>query len=904
MEVADALSPDRSARTRADPPVIRDVSTEAVLDRLRASLAGRYEVQRELGRGGFATVYLASDVRHGRMVAIKVLHPELIGTLQSERFLREIRVVAHLNHPHILPMLDSGEADGLLFFAMPYVEGETLRDYLEREKQLSIGEALRITGQIADGLAYAHSRGLVHRDIKPENILLSSGHAVVTDFGIGRAIDQSSAERLTYTGMATGSPAYMSPEQWTASDRVDGRADEYSLACVLYEMLIGETPFSGASAGALMARHNMSPVPSVRLVRPNVPEAVDEAIARAMEKIPADRYPTVTLFAEALAAAPLPVRFTAEDPVAALAQRRVSRKKLLFTRARLGALAVALLVAALGYYGYRSFSAATSYTRLVVLPFDNLGETTDAYLVDGITGELTNKLSGIASLGVIARTSAVQYRNSRKTAREIGRELQVQYLIEGSVRRELPNGHEGTIHVNTRLVRTRDDTQIWTQDYDVEGADVTDVQSQIAQRVADELDLVLLGPERKRLASNATEDAQAYDSYLRGNAYYERSWSRPDVEEAVKMYQKAVEVDPDYALAYAKLAQAHAWMHQLRYDLSEDRLVAAKRAADRAVALDPEAPEVHVALGLYYYWGRTDYTRAVQEFTIAKDLQPSNALAFRQIGNVQRRQGRFPEALDSYRRAADLDPRSHQAWFNLGETYLFVRNYVEAARHLERVTALAPEFLEGYVQRARLSISARGDLEGAQRILRQAEERIAPTAWRAPMLDFARIIYHPNLDEFLARIRPGAYGLDSASYHVMKGTMYLQLQRGNQATAQFDSGRVHLEQMRKDQPDQAWIHGLLGIAYAGLERADDAIRSAERAEQLLPVSKDALDGPEWVINLGLIHAILGDEAKAIDYYGRALSIPSWVSSNSLRRDPVLAALNRNPDFQRLLASRQ
>ena len=848
-------------------------------------------------------MYLAVDTRHGRMVAIKVLHPELMGTLQSERFLREIRVVAHLNHPHILPMLDSGEADGLLFFAMPYVEGETLRDCLDREKQLSIGEALRITAEIADGLSYAHSRGLVHRDIKPENILLSSGHAVVTDFGIGRAIDQSAAERLTYTGMATGSPAYMSPEQWTSDDRVDGRSDEYSLACMLYEMLVGEPPFSGTSASALMARHNMSPVPSVRLVRPTVPEAIDEAIAKAMEKIPADRYPTVTLFAETLAAAPPPVRATAEDPIASLADRRASRKNVPLTRTRLGIAAAVVLVAVLGYFAYRQFSADTSYTRLVVLPFENLGDGADAYLVDGITGELTNKLSGIASLGVIARTSAVQYRNSGKTAREIGRELEVQYLIEGSVRRELPNGHEGTIHVNTRLVRTRDDTQIWTEDYDVEAADVTDVQSQIAQRVADKLNLVLHGPERQRLARRATEDAQAYDFYLRGNAHYERSWSRPDVEGAVAMYQKAVEIDPEYALAYARLAQANAWMHQLRYDLSEDRLVAAKRAADRAVALDNGAPEVHVALGLYYYWGRSDYARAVEEFTIAKDLQPSNALAFRQIGNVQRRQGRFAEAIESYRKAADLDPRSHQAWFNLGETYLFIRNYEETARHLERVTALAPEFLEGYVQRARLSISARGDLAGAQRILRQAEERIAPTAWRAPMLDFARIVYHPQLDEFLARMRPGAYGLDSASYHVMKGTMYLQLERVPQARAQFDSGRAHLEIMRVDQPDQAWIHGLLGIAYAGLKRSDDAIRSAERAAQLLPVSKDALDGPEWVINLGLIHAILGNEAKAIEYYGQALSIPSWVSSNSLRRDPVLATLNRNPDFQRLLASR-
>ena len=879
------------------------MSTEAVLDRLRASLAGRYDVQRELGRGGFATVYLAADVRHGRMVAIKVLHPELMGTLQSERFLREIRVVAHLNHPHILPMLDSGETDGFLFFVMPYVEGETLRDFLAREKQLSISEALRITAEIADGLAYAHSRGLVHRDIKPENILLSSGHAVVTDFGIGRAIDQSAAERLTYTGMATGSPAYMSPEQWTSDERVDGRSDEYSLACMLYEMLVGETPFSGTSASALMARHNMSPVPSVRLVRPTVPEAIDEAIARAMEKIPADRYPTVTLFAEALAAAPPPVRVTAEDPVAALAVRRASRKQSPFTRARLGIAAATLLVAVLGYSAYRYFGADTSYTRIVVLPFNNEGDSNDAYLVDGITGELTNKLSGIASLGVIARTSAVQYRNSGKSVREIGRELQVQYLIEGSVRRELPNGHEGQIFVNTRLVRTKDETQIWTRDFTLDAANVPDVQSRIAQDVAQELNLVILGPERQRLARRATDDAKAYDFYLRGNEYYERSWSRPDVESAILMYQNAIEADPDYALAHARLAQAHAWMHQLRYDLSEDRLVAAKKAADRAVALDDDSPETHVALGLYYYWGLSEYDLAVAEFTKAKILQPSNALAFRQIGNVQRRQGRFGDAINSYRGAADLDPRSAQAWFNLGETYLFIRKYSEAAQYLDRVTALAPEFLEGYVQRARLAMNERGDLEGARRILLQAEERIAPTAWRAPMLDFARIIYHPRLDDFLGRIRPGAYGLDSATYHVMKGTMYLQLKREAAATVQFDSARRHLEVMRREQPDQAWIHGLLGVAFAGLKRPEDAIHWAERAQQLLPVAKDALDGPEWVINLGRVHAMLGNEQKAIEYYSTALSIPSWVSSHSLRQDPILTSLNRNADFQRLLASR-
>ncbi|HJU67736.1 MAG TPA: protein kinase [Gemmatimonadaceae bacterium] len=876
------------------------MSTEVIVDRLRAALAGRYEVQRELGRGGFATVYLAADVRHGRMVAIKVLHPELIGTLQSERFLREIRVVAHLNHPHILPMLDSGEADGLLFFVMPYVEGETLRHFLDREKQLSIGEALRLTAEIADGLSYAHSRGLVHRDIKPENIMLSSGHAVVTDFGIGRAIDQSASDRLTYTGMATGSPAYMSPEQWTASDRVDGRADEYSLACVLYEMLVGETPFSGTSASALMARHNMSPVPSVRLVRPNVPEAVDEAIARAMEKIPADRYPTVTQFAEALAAAPPPVRVTTEDPIGALAERRAARKRTPFTRARLGIAAAVLLVGVLGFFAYRQFSGARGYTRLVVLPFENGGNREDAYLVDGITGELTNKLSGIGSLGVIARTSAVQYRNSRKTAREIGRELQVQYLVEGSVRRARAAGGAGAVHVNARLIRAEDNTQIWTENFPVEASDVTDLESRIAERVAAKLDVVLLEPEKRRLGKAATRNAQAYEHYLRGNEHYERSWSRTDVETAVQMYEEALELDPDYALAHARLAQAHAWMHRLDYDLREDRLIAAKRAADRAVALDPDLPDAHVALGLYYYWGRRNYDEAIKEFTRALELEPSNAQALRQLGNVRRRQGRFAEAVDDYRRSADLDPRSHQAWFNLGETLLFTHRYDEARLHLDRVTALAPEFLEGYIQRARVVINASGDLAAARRILREAEERIPPAAWRSTMLDFSRIIHHPELDDLLDRIRPGMYGLDSTSYHHLKGTMLLQLGHVGRSSVQFDSARRRLERMRQDLPDQAWIHGQLGVAYAVLKRPDDAVRSAERGVQLQSPSGDAFDGPERLTTLALVHSLLGNDEKAIEYYSQVIAMPSWTSPHSLRVEPLLARLRTNPDFQRLL----
>jgi serine/threonine-protein kinase len=873
------------------------VTTTDIVERLSASLAGRYDVIRELGRGGFATVFLATDVRHGRQVAIKVLHPELQGTMQSERFLREIRHVAVLTHPHILPLLDSGEADGLLFFVMPYVEGESLRSYVAREKQLSLTEAVRLVREVADGLSYAHARGLIHRDIKPENILLSSGHAIITDFGIGRAIDESATERLTYTGMATGSPAYMSPEQWMPNERVDGRTDQYSLACVLYELLVGEPPFSAPTPNALMARHTMSPVPSVRHVRPSVSEAVDDVIGKAMAKIPADRFQTISQFADALE--------LAATMSGSLQSARAVPHRRRFTRVHALIVAGVVVSATVGFLARDRLRTTTSSAlRLVVLPFENLGAASDAFLADGVAGELTNQLSTLSNLGVIARTSAVQYRNSRLTAREIGRELNVQYLVEGSVRRTRPTPGRDSIHVNARLVRASDDIQVWSDKYSVEANDLTAVQSRIAEQVASELDVALREPERRRLSNPATRDALAYEYYLRANEHYERSWTRPDVEAAISLYEKAVETDPEYALAYAKLGKAHTWMYRLRYDLSEDRLVAAKRATDHALALDDELAAAHVALGLYYYWGRNNYERAIEAFEIARELEPNNTEVYRQIANVRRRQGRFDDAIANYRKAAELDPRSHQAWFNLGETLLFVRNYDEAKPYLDRVTDLAPEFLEGYVQQARLAVNSRGDLDAAQRILRLAEERIPATAWRGSMLEFARIMYHPNLEMLVSRIRPGAYGLDSATYHHVKGTMYLQTDQRRLAIVQFDSARAHLERMREQRPDQAWIHGILGVAYAVLGRNDDAIRAAERAEMLLPVSKDALDGPEWIINLGRVHATLGNEEKAVEYYRRALSMPSWISRRSLERDPLLETLLKNSAFQEVLSQAQ
>jgi serine/threonine-protein kinase len=864
-------------------------TSAGLLERLASSIADRYRVIRMLGEGGMATVYLANDLRHGRTVAVKVLKPHLTEGVGAERFLREIGTSARLNHPHILPLLDSGRAGDLLFYVMPFVEGESLRDRLHRGR-LPLDEAVRFIAEIADGLGYAHRAGIIHRDVKPENVLVSSGHAVITDFGIAKALDTAGESHLTRTGAATGTPFYMSPEQWDSAAKIDGRSDQYALGCVAYEMLTGQRPYAASTTMALMLKHMTEPIPSLRKSLPGVPANVDAAIATAMAKLPENRFVTAEDFAAALrsATAPIPA-----GPRIAGRSVRISRNAIIATTA-------AVLLAVGGYTAYRLRSAGNNGpTRLAVLPFQNQGPSTDSYFADGVSEEITNRLAGIASLAVIARTSAAQYRGSNKTSRQIGDELGVEYLIEGTVRFASSNPNQGAVRVTARLIRVSDGDVLWPYDTTATMEDVFAIQTGIAQQMTQKLSVLLLEPERRRLATQPTDNIEAYRYYLQGNVAYERSWARQDVESALSLYQKAIDLDPRFALAWAKLSRTHAWVHQLKFDLSADRLVKAKHAADRAIALDPELSEAHLAMGLYWYWGMGDYERALTELTRAGALQASNAQVHLQIGNIRRRQGRFPESIASYRRSADLNPRSHNAWFNLGETLLFVRNYEQAGPPLRKVTDLAPDFLEGYVQQARLAVSANGDLETARRILRTAEERIPPTAWRAPMLDFVRIIHARNLQVYLDRLRPGAYGLDSTTYHVVKGRFLLQMGTTAAATAEFDSARAVLERMRDRQPGLAWIHSQLGVAYAGLHRTADAVREEQLAMELQPVSRDALEGPDLVVNLANVYVLLGNADSAAVYYDRVLSIPSWFSLNTLRVDPLYSSFVRTPQFAKL-----
>jgi serine/threonine-protein kinase len=833
-----------------------------------------------------ATVYLARDVKHGRQVAIKVLAGELAATLGKGRFNREIEIAAKLSHPHILPLHDSGVSKDFIYYVMPYIQGESLRDRLDREQQLPLEDALLIAREVADGLSYAHAYGVIHRDIKPENIMLTGGHAIIADFGVARALTAAGDDQLTGTGLAIGTPAYMSPEQASGRTELDGRSDQYALGCLLYEMLAGQPPFSAPSASGIMTQHMTVPPPPITALRPSVPPELAKLLHKLLAKSPADRFPTAKQVVETLTTIETRVGTgwvtpVTSDMIPAMSSRRRSAVKVGLTAA---VLVGAMLGGTLLMNGGRTVSADPP-RRIVVLPFVNQGSEDDEYFADGLTDEVTDRLAGLPGLAVIARTSAWRYKKTTLPIRQVAEELDVDYVLAGTVHWDKSGGGEGRVRVTSELISDQE-SRIWADRFDAALANVFEIQSNIASGVADELDVALGESERRTLATRPTNNLGAYDFYLRGNEYYNRGWREADVRTAIDQFERAVEQDPDLALALARLSKAHSLMYQLRIDRSQTRLHRAKQAADRALALDPSLAASYEALGHYYYWGFREYEPAIDAFENALRRQSNYATVHNAMGNVRRRQGRWQEAIASYERAITLDPGSHVIAHNLAEAHYLIREYDRVDAYLDRSVNLAPDFLDSYIRRAMLHISSEGDVAGAASILEDAAGRIPPATWR-PLwlwwdLGLFRIV---DADEGMHRLQIGSFGVDSATFYLSKGALHRRRGEQESAMVYFDSARVVLEQLAAAEPQWARYQGSLGLAYAGLGRAGEAVRQGRLAMQLLPTASDALDGPDWVYNMARIQLWVGNTAAAADYLQQYLAMPSRISPRWIGMDP-------------------
>jgi len=614
------------------------------IDALREGLAGRYDIQRELGAGGMAVVYVALDLQHGRRVAFKVLRQELGVPDGVERFHREIRLAARLVHPHILPLLDSGETAGRLWYTMPFVEGESLRARLDRDTVLPLDEAIRLTREIADALSHAHAKGILHRDIKPENILLAEGHALVADFGIARALGGDSDERLTGTGIALGTPGYMSPEQSSGDCRLDARTDLYALASVCYEMLVGEPPFTGPTAQAVIARRLSQLPPSLRTTRPTIPEAVDATVRRALAPNPADRFAGTADFSTALAAA---TNATPTPPA----------------RRRWALLAVAgLLVAAAAGYRLvtRSLQPGTSPPpasgiRLAVMPFRLIGaDGADSYLAAGITEEVQSTLSNLSGLRVIAQTSVASYAGQGKSIREIGSALRADALVEGDVQRA------GTVvRVRVRLVDPPTEELKWSQQYDHTTQDVFRIQSEVASKIAGVLRIQLAERESRSLERPPTTNPDAYDAYLRGRIQgLPASVGPASLDSAINRLTRAVQLDSTFPLASAALA-TYQISSVFLFDADHIRLNQADTNIRRALRLDSTlalawAARSDLEWNVVRGW---HFPQALADGRHAARLQPSLVKAHNQLGSLYFHYGFLPEAERELAISLSLDPR-------------------------------------------------------------------------------------------------------------------------------------------------------------------------------------------------------------------------------------------------------
>jgi serine/threonine-protein kinase len=612
---------------------------------LRAELAGRYRVERELGAGGMATVYLAHDLKHDRQVAIKLLHAELATALGAERFLTEIRTTARLQHPHILPLLDSGDANGQPYFVMPYVQGESLRDRLSREKRLPVDEAVHITREIGDALEYAHQAGIMHRDVKPENILLSGGHALLADFGVARPMRTDNRSHRTGTGIVVGTAGYMSPEQAAGERDLGPPTDQYALGCVAYEMLAGEPPFAGPTVQSIIAKRLTTDPTRLRVLRAAIPASVEAAVQKALARDPVDRYPAVAGFVRALAtsgAVPAP--------------------------------------------------AARPELSVAVLPFVNLSaERENEYFSDGVTEDIITQLSKISSLKVISRTSVMRFKGTSEGLRQIGDTLGVGTVVEGSVRRA-----GDRLRITAQLIDVRTDAHLWAETYDRRLTDVFEIQSDVAQRISDALRARLTPEERSRVQQVVTADIEAYNLTLLGRHYW-HWWTEEGFRKSIECFDQAIARDPSYAPAHAGRGLAYASLSLGYWSVTGGTFrLQAEQALGRALEIDPtlgEAMAWRAQLHMQYDYA---WERAEAMLQRAVEVDPNSASVHDVYGNFLAANGRHRESARQFEMAVALDPLSYLILANAALCAHRAREFAKAREFFEREIALSPELPMGY----------------------------------------------------------------------------------------------------------------------------------------------------------------------------------------------------------------
>jgi TolB-like protein/Flp pilus assembly protein TadD/predicted Ser/Thr protein kinase len=877
-------------------------------------------------------VYRAEDTTLDREVALKVLPTELASDPERlARFEREAKTLAALDHPNIVTIYTVEEADGVRFLTMQLVDGKQLSELIPRGG-MPVERIFELAIPLAEALAAAHEKGVVHRDLKPANIMVTNDDRVkVLDFGLAKLQQDTSVvvtteartEALTGEGRILGTMPYMSPEQLEGKE-IDARSDIFSFGAMLYEMATGERPFQGDTSVSLISSIVKDTPQSVDALKGELPHHLARIVNRCLEKNPKRRYQSAIDVYNELDA----LRKEVDSGIVQPSSAEVSAAEVsavVGPRRRrwwpVAAVAVVVLVAALALWFSRRQAPSVETAAvapeaaaglgeqppmIVVLPFQNLGSSEDEYFADGMTEEITSRLAVVSGLRVISRTSAMQYKESRPPLKQIGEELGVDYVLEGTVRWARADG-DSRVRITPQLVRVADDSHMWASSYDRVIEDVFAIQSEIASKVVQELGLTLLEPERQELETQPTENLEAYQAYLRGQFHA----NLPDFSEEnraaeVESYQRAVDLDPGFALAQAALCHAHAFFYRLGFDLTEARRAMAKEAFDRAMALDPESPQVLFEVGFYHYYVEQDYEAALGKFLAAAEANPNDGQTLAAAAFIWRRQGKFEEGIERLERALELSPRDSQIAALIGEYSQQSRNYPQALEYLDIAIGLAPDEAWPYRIKAHALREWQGDLTQSQRVLESL-----PTGGEATpdhywgwsdqyrlSRDFEKLLElqeAPSYEWITGQLR-------SAPVELGRAETLSFLGRAEPALAAYDAARITLEEELEERPDDYRLHSSLGLAYAGLGRKAEAIAEGKKAVEMQPVEKDAYIGPPQVVNLARIYTQLGELDLAVDQLDYLLSIPSKLSRPLLRLDPRWDPLRDHPRFQALLES--
>lgn len=884
---------------------------------------GHYKILDKLGAGGMGEVYRAEDTRLKRQVALKVLPRELTGSKERlQRFQREAEALAALSHPNIVTIYSVEDVDGLPFLTMELVEGKRLSD-LRRKGGLPLKTIFQIAIPLADALSSAHDKGIVHRDLKPGNIMVDrEGRTKVLDFGLAKLRQEVSSqmqsseaptEPLTDESKMLGTLPYMSPEQIDGRT-TDARSDLFSMGVVLYEMSTGGRPFKGDSSASLIPQIMRDTPPDADLVREELPHHFGRIVRRCLEKDPDRRYQAANDVRNELA------DLLRELESSISGSSRPSGPPSGRSPARggwLAAGAVALALVGVGIFAVwrpletgKSASpqsvtteSAADRKMIVVLPFENLGPPEDEYFAEGMTDEVASRLASVAGLGVISRTSAMQYKKDRPPLSQIAADLGVDYVLEGSVRWERDPSGQGRVGIIPQLIRTADDTQQWSGRYVRVLDDVFAIQGEIAEEVIRELQLAIGEPALQAMRERPTENLEAYHSYLRAMEYRRApDYSLSGLELAAQLLDRTVALDPDFASAWAELAWVHSMIH-FNDDSTDSRRALATAAIERAKELAPESSTVRAAAGFYHYRVERDFDRALAEFGFALQGQPGNVDVLAGIGYVRRRLGEWEEAVEVLKQAFELDPRNGEIAIGVAETLYAMRRYTAAVPYIDRAVAVAPDEPEFWGTKVFNEFQRTASVEAARSVLRNVPIPNDPELiYYGFVLDLHEREYERALQRLDPRFLETLSGLGQAELYLLAAIAHERLGQDLAARERLEASRAVLVESREKQPGNAFLQGFLARTYAYLGRNEEAMELGQRPVQAY--AKDSFTGPRFLENLAVIHMAVGNQNQAIDLLGSLLSrsYQNAIAITQLQLCPVWDPLRDHPRFAKLVES--